>query len=216
MGDGTINMKIEAMITLNGGVAYVLDKEPELVWQRLDKKTLYGTDGVFYDVLRHSYETGYKAFGGREFEIRLQNGEIVKCNGQWWSAGHSAVEEHLRIKLTSVAAGEKEGLKKCFVFHGYSADFEKLEALKQKYLKKGVIYPLREYEKIIKYDDLWRKYVDADLMLEEILGRSAKQTKNILKNFSNYEEEKRRLRDLKEMEEYENMTDEEKDYRNFI
>lgn len=36
-----------------------------------------------------------EAFGGRKFDIVLDNGEIEKCEGQWWDAVTDRAREEL-------------------------------------------------------------------------------------------------------------------------
>lgn len=58
--------------------------------------------GVFYDFLAKRNERR-EAFGGRKFDIVLNNGEIEKCEGQWWDAVTDRAREEL----------EKEGQAFC-------------------------------------------------------------------------------------------------------
>lgn len=213
------NIKIEALAKFNDGVAYVLNRKPILVWKSLNnKRTLYGTDGIFYSVLGlGSYSERSKAFGGRKFSVILEDGEEINCFGQYWSGGHGVVEKELGIKLCSAPIGTIEGLKDCYVFSGMEADVEKLQQLKEEYT--GCIYPYYDYEKVIKYDDIRKKYFECDSKLDKIFGKTKTRqaTLNILKNYQDHKEEQRRIYEKRMMDE---MTPEDmehaNDYRNFI
>lgn len=149
-----MSFKILAKVKFNDGIAIVIDKYPELVYQRIGSGVIYGTDGVFYSCYRHEIPHGrFKAFAGREFTLTMQDGEKVLCNGQWWDAGRDIVEEHLNIKLCSATIETAERLKKCYVFTGISADSNKMDALLSDYANLPV-YPYYDYEKILKYDDM--------------------------------------------------------------
>ena len=63
-----------------------------LVFDEMSDKisTKYGDDtiigrigGIFYDFLAKRNERR-EAFGGRKFDVVLDNGEVEKCEGQWW------------------------------------------------------------------------------------------------------------------------------------
>lgn len=65
-----------------------------LVFDEMSDKisTKYGDDtiigrigGIFYDFLAKRNERR-EAFGGRKFDVVLDNGEVEKCEGQWWDA----------------------------------------------------------------------------------------------------------------------------------
>lgn len=215
-------IKIEALTKFNDGVAFVLNRKPNLIWRSLNnKKILYGTDGVFYNVLGYGACSGSsKAFGGSKFTVTLEDGEQIECYGQYWSGGHGVVEKELGIKLCSTPIGTIEGLKSCYVFSGMNADIEKINELREVYKSNGgVVYPYYDYEKIIKYDDLQKRCFSYSSQLDEIFGKRKTKdaTLTLLKNYQDHKEEQRRAYE-KRMEE--ELTEEDieynNDYRNFI
>jgi hypothetical protein len=137
---------IIASVKANGSLWYVLDKEPELIYKKVDN-IIYGTDGTFYSC--YIYGKSDAAFGGRKFDIALDTGEIINCCGQWWDGGSSVVEKLLDIKLYSGGANSVERLKKCYVFCSYCIDLSKI-----KFLDGGKTeYEYFEYEKLLKEGD---------------------------------------------------------------
>ena len=65
----------------------VFDEMPDkgLVQKYGDDTIIGRIGGIFYDFLAKRNERR-EAFGGRKFDIVLDNGEIEKCEGQWWDA----------------------------------------------------------------------------------------------------------------------------------
>ena len=78
-------MKVIAVVDCGDWYGLVIDEKPEKV------STMYGNDTIisvtanmFYDFLYYERpHPKYKAFAGRKFEIKLDDGRIIKCNGQW-------------------------------------------------------------------------------------------------------------------------------------
>lgn len=64
----------------------VFDEMPDKISTKYGDDTIIGRiGGIFYDFLAKRNERR-EAFGGRKFDIVLDNGEIEKCEGQWWDA----------------------------------------------------------------------------------------------------------------------------------
>lgn len=61
----------------------VFDEMPDKISTKYGDDTIIGRiGGIFYDFL--AKRNGRReAFGGRKFDIVLDNGEIEKCEGQW-------------------------------------------------------------------------------------------------------------------------------------
>ena len=122
-------IKIIAKVIFNNRFAYVIDRKPKLIFKKVDN-IIYGTDGLFYDCYQYEEPEGrFKAFAGRKFEIKLDNGEIVKCNGQWWNGGFKNVEDLVGCNIDRVTIRTKKDLKKCYVFCGYEANIDKFNKL---------------------------------------------------------------------------------------
>jgi len=143
-------MKILARVNFNDGVAYVLDHAPQLKYNKIGE-IIYGTDGVFYDCYYYERPSGrFRAFAGRKFNITLDNGEIIKCDGQWWNGGQRAVEKTIGRSLGHITAGSIQELRKCYVFSGYLVDVVNFKEMASDF--DGPVFPYYDYEKIIKYD----------------------------------------------------------------
>ncbi len=157
--------KIIAKTTFNARIAVVLDKRPELVYQKRGVY-IWGTDGIFYQCYKNEgMGRTWKAFAGREFTITLEGGEVIECKGQWWDAGQREVEKILGITLGCATVGTIESLKRCYVYAGYTVDVQKYRNLLEKYSHLPVI-DNRDYEKIIRYDDMRSDYIHRIVKLE--------------------------------------------------
>ncbi len=142
--------KIIAVVKFNEGHAYVLEKNPEFVYEK-HGGLLIGTDETetFYNVLFYEVPfEQFKAFGGREFELPLKGGGVEKCNGQWWDGKAHKAAEILNKNFVHVTFESKESLEKCYVYSGCYADEEKLQKLVSEY--DGRVYGYREYESLLK------------------------------------------------------------------
>ena len=169
-------MEIVAKVKFNDRIALILNERPKLVYHRIGSYIIYGTDGVFYNCYRkESYGDNWKAFGGRKFQLEIEeDGEIVNCYGQWWDAGYSEVSKHLNINLHDTTAQSLDELKKCYVFTGYHSDKIKLQELVDNCPDKNV-YDYRDYEKIIRYDDMLKRWISKRTELE-------RDKKNLIKS----------------------------------
>ena len=106
-------MKVIAKVQFNNSVAIVVNKRPTLVYRRVGRNVIYGTDGLFYQCYKYEKPSkNWKAFAGRKFEITLEDGEIVKCKGQWWDAGHIIVEKALGVKFQPVTCSALSDLER--------------------------------------------------------------------------------------------------------
>lgn len=147
-------MRIESIVTHNSGFAFVLDEEPEFIYEK-HGDLLIGTDqsGIFLDILYFSRSYGTnQAFGGTEFTLNMKDGSTIFCAGQWWSGGQADAEKILGIDIRDVVIGTKEKLQQCFVFTGCSMDYHKMKNLIQEYIRqefKGYgLYTLKEEDSL--------------------------------------------------------------------
>lgn len=171
------DIKIEAVVEMNDGYAYVLNRDPVFKYQYVytgGKKLLYAQDGGFYSCFYYDTPSGrFYAFAGRKFTLPLIDGGEVKCYGQWWDGGMDLLCKELDLDLTPITTGLIEELKKCYVYTGgRSIDNKVFEYLKSQY--KGAFYEYRDYEKVIKFNDtrraLWRQ-----------ISKLEKDKKNLIK-----------------------------------
>lgn len=136
----------------NSGQAFCMKDRINLKYKRYGD-TIIGTDGPFFDC--YYYQEGYgKAFAGREFTLVMEDGEVVKCDGNWWDGKTSKVTEILG-ETVHVTAKYIKGLQHCYVYYGYECIKNEMEKLINAY--DGPIYNYYDVEKLINYDDLRKK-----------------------------------------------------------
>jgi hypothetical protein len=140
-------LKVVAVVNMNGGEALVLNRPLRYIYDE-HGKDLIGVDGPFRDVLKYERGGGrFVAFAGRAFTLTMRDGSTRKIKDHWWSAGLKG--------SVSVAVGDVDSLKKCYVYTGAnSITPEALAELRATYT--GCVYPYWDYEKVIKYDDVRR------------------------------------------------------------
>lgn len=143
-------MEVEAVVRFNQGVAFVLKQDVEFTYYK-HGSLIIGLDPTCTFVKCYYYERptpGFQAFGGREFDIHLENGEVIHCNGQWWDGGYIKAAELLGEELVHATYNDVESLKNCYVFYGASAIKSRIEAMKNTF--NGTVQGYWEYEAIIK------------------------------------------------------------------
>lgn len=142
--------EVIALVKFNSGVALALKEKVNFKYNR-HGNLLIGIDdtGTFVNCLRYEEPWGrFKAFAGREFDIPLENGEVIHCNGQWWAGGSKTAEEILKDTLVHATYEDIDSLKRCYVYTGCHAVKGKLEKLIETY--KGKTYEYYEFEKELK------------------------------------------------------------------
>lgn len=167
-------MKVLASVKFNSSKAFVLDESPNFVFYRLGNNIIYGTDGIFY--ICYKYErpsAGFKAFGGKEFKLKLDTGEEVICTGQWWDGGYSELSRHLGISFTHITYNTIENLKNCYVYHGASADIVQFNKLLND-TDELFYYDYYDYEKILKYQDVWNRRFEIERELNKVIKKLSK------------------------------------------
>ncbi|OBZ13303.1 hypothetical protein [Bacillus sp. FJAT-26390] len=140
---------VKAIVKFNDGVAYVLDNPVEFTYYR-EGNIIIGLDSTCTFVNCYVYDRpspGFQAFGGRRFDIKLDNGDVIECHGQWWNGGYSKAAELLGEKLVSVTYKDVDSLKSCYVFNGACAIKSRVEDMNNNY--DGVIHGYWEYEAIL-------------------------------------------------------------------
>lgn len=104
-------------------VFVVVDESPKFLFERNGDRLDSHHDG-FYESYKYDRPTAnMKAFAGREFELNLTSGDVVKCSGQWWSTMPKPDEP-----IVSVGVGTIESLERCYVFCGAYISKAKLDA----------------------------------------------------------------------------------------
>lgn len=113
-----IDVILQKSVYGNRSVYLVLDRMPERIYKK-EGSRLTSCDSGFYDFLQIE-GSGGDAFGGRKFDIQLDDGSSYHCHGQVWAVGPT---EDLREKLCHVGIGTLDGLGKCYVFSGAQVEW---------------------------------------------------------------------------------------------
>lgn len=142
--------KVEAVVKFNNGEALVLNKHPQIKYER-HGGYLFGLDehGIFVNVYKYETPIGrFVAFAGREFDIPMEDGTVIKAKGQWWDAGGNELAKALGSEIVSATVNTKEDLSKCYVFYELKADANEYQKLRNTY--SGKVYDYDEYKKILR------------------------------------------------------------------
>lgn len=138
--------QVEAIVRFNDGFAYVLSNPVEFTYYK-QGDLIIGLDDTctFVSCYHYSRPTmGFEAFGGRKFDITLENGEVIDCHGQWWDGGYEKAEELLGETLVRVTYKDIKSLKDCYVFNGCHAVANNFAKLHDTY--DGVVQGYWAYE----------------------------------------------------------------------
>lgn len=140
-------MKILALVKFNQSVAMVLDEAPKLVYRKQGGSIL-GSDGTFLSTYYYDRPSpGFYAFAGRKFDLVMEDGEVVHCEGQYWDGVKDAHRKMVDGEIISVTANDIDSLKNCYVFCGYKGVKHKIKELIDSY--NGIVYDYWEYEMLI-------------------------------------------------------------------
>ncbi|WP_308722465.1 hypothetical protein [Paenibacillus polysaccharolyticus] len=129
-----MSYQVEALVTFNQGIAFVLDKPVEYTYYK-QGNLIIGLDDTCTFVQCYSYQMipGSNAFGGHKFDIKLDDGKIIHCDGQWWDGGYDRAAELLGEKLVHATYNTAERLRNCYVFSGSQAVESNLNQLRKTY-----------------------------------------------------------------------------------
>lgn len=145
-------MKLLYLVESGKSKFLVFDEMPDKISTKYGDDTIIGRiGGIFYDFLAKRNERR-EAFGGRKFDIVLDNGEIEKCEGQWWDAVTDRAREELEkegnplSKMVLIGVSSVDRLLDCYVYYGLWASESKIEEMIADY--KGRIYEYYEFKGI--------------------------------------------------------------------
>ena len=175
-------MKLLYLVESGKSKFLVFDEMPDKISTKYGDDTIIGRiGGVFYDFLAKRNERR-EAFGGRKFDIVLDNGEIEKCEGQWWDAVTDRAREELEKEGNSfsemmlIGISSVDRLLDCYVYCGLWASKSKVEEMVADY--KGRIYEYYEFKKevIDKINEVNEKSYIRSLK-EKVIQSGMRQTK---------------------------------------
>jgi len=150
-----MDFKLIALVKMNDGVALVLDRMPVLKYKKIGSSGLLGSDGDFFDFMYIRHERMAKAFGGRKFELPMENGDPMQCSGQVWDGanqdhyqyfGCSDYKEFWKL-FSSAPISTVDRLRDCYVFSSNRLFIGTFESMVASY--EGKIYEYYEYERLI-------------------------------------------------------------------
>lgn len=160
--DSREHLSILAAVDFNGGEALVLNRHLEYLYHQVDSNTIVGRDGPFYDCYYYGAPSGrFKAFGGREFRLSMDDGSEVLCNGQWWSGvtegaikylGGSSFEDIQHATVNSL-----KRLSECYVYFGAEAHVDTYRLFRASYT--GPRYGYQEFNQRFILD-VQKRYSD--------------------------------------------------------
>ena len=166
-------MKIIALVKFNDSIAMVLDEIPKLKYQK-KADCLLGSNGVFLDTLFYERpDDRWKAFAGRKFDIELDTGEVIHCEGQYWDGVKPIHKSMVEGDIIHVTASTLDNLKKCYVFCGYKGIKHEIQKLMSQY--KGIVYEYWDYDRLITSNPYRRRKKD----LTPALRRMRRSNRNI-------------------------------------
>ena len=143
-------MKIIAVVKFNEGEALVFDEMPDPIYTKYGNDTIIGKSGSFYTCYGYNEPSRWsKAFGGREFNIKLSDGTIEHCSGQWWDLVTGVAKKELHIDgderiLVRVTANDIKSLSNCYVYYGLYAIGSEVSEMRKQY--NGRVYEYYEFE----------------------------------------------------------------------
>ena len=136
----------------DGSYIYVINRDIEYIYTKIDSETIIGEDeGVlqFYKRDGIILPFGKKAFGGREFTLKLSDGTEEKCNWQWRDDfSNTATELFNPDDILYFPSATVDDLKKFYLFYCRRCDKLWLDKLKAEY--KGKVYEHDEYMAILR------------------------------------------------------------------
>lgn len=143
-------MKLLYLVESGESKFLVFDEMPDKISTKYGDDTIIGRiGGIFYDFLAKRNERR-GAFGGRKFDIVLDNGKVEKCEGQWWDEVTDRSKEELEkegnpfSKMMLIGVSSVDRLLDCYVYCGLWASESKIEEMIADY--KGRIYEYYEFK----------------------------------------------------------------------
>lgn len=144
-------MKILDIVKFNNFIALVVDKMPELTYEKKGEYLIGSDDSnLLFSCLYYQDCGKYKAFSGREFDLPMKDGSTIHLNGQYWNDEEGRCAKFLNINLGRITIADIEELKKCFVFRGLQANVDVYEKLVKEFLEANPNYEIFGY---YEYED---------------------------------------------------------------
>lgn len=168
-------MKLLAVVRFNDGYAFVFDNNIEFEYNKFDNSNIIGEWNGIYHCYAKRYENGFKAFSNREFDIKLKDGNIEHCKGQWWD-DYSYLKKNIS-DLICCTYSSIDSLCECYVFTGAYISEKLYNELISSY--SGKIYEYDEYRnEVIKPILAKRKEIFIRELKDFVISIGCRQLKN--------------------------------------
>lgn len=96
----------------------ILNRMPKFVYEEKGD-LLEAEDSGFFKFFKYEAPSrGFVAFGGREFNIPLKGGNVIRAKGQWWDC----LPESFYGLTYSLGIATLEMLEECYVFSSGTVD----------------------------------------------------------------------------------------------
>ncbi|MCQ4139221.1 hypothetical protein [Chryseobacterium sp. EO14] len=149
-----------AGVKFNDGIAFIFEDQPEResigTYDRTSDGGIYlvsgrtrinETDGIFHRF--YVYDNWGKAFGGRKWVLKMDDGEVKDMTGHWYASSPKNWQE-----FETITYGFRSSLTSCYVFGGAYVKKGLTAKLMERINNREVSY-LSEYyhgEKLLRYD----------------------------------------------------------------
>lgn len=146
-------MKIIDIVKFNNFIALVVDKEPEITYEKVnDGDYLIGSDesNLLYSCLYYQDCGDNKAFEGSEFDLPMKDGSTIHIKGQYWNDEYGKCSKLLNINIGRISIRSIDELKKCYVFRGLQVNIDVFEKLVKEFLETNPVYEIFGY---YEYED---------------------------------------------------------------
>lgn len=139
-------MKMIDIVKFNNGIAIVVDEIPELTYEKYGTYLIGSDDSkLLFDCLYQHYDRFKKAFAGREFDLRMKDGTITHCEGQYWSGRTQECAKLIGIELGEITIQTLDALKECYVFTRYQVNLSVYRSMVSDFFAKNPGYEIFGY-----------------------------------------------------------------------
>ena len=152
-------MKIVDLVKSESRIWIVFDEPVGKLTYEKHGDLMIGSDerGIFYHCLYYANPTqNMKAFGGCEFDLKMKDGSVTHCYGQYWYGRIEEAEKVVGEEIAEIASSTKEELKRCYVFTHRNISDKKLREMFEEFEASHPGYKpwdYWEYEKMLRNEE---------------------------------------------------------------
>lgn len=168
---------------------FVIDRDPDYKYEKIEIPGegifLVASDGPLVNCYRHETPSGrFRAFAGREFDIPMKDGTVIKADGQWWDD----TPRYIRKDCYDEGLRTLDKLTECFVFCGHMVKRSVVDAFlatnpvpkEYNIYQTELVHKKRwrsEYDKEFKTEDGWEAFYSgkksSQIRIDELEKRSS-------------------------------------------